>query len=427
MKVVFLCGGVGKRMAPIMEDKFMLNFTGKTLLDRHIDMAKAAGAKKFLFICNPTNEQKVREAARRKKVSAEFAIQKEPKGMADAILSAKRNLFEDALIVNPNDVVEPLAYKVILEAVKKNKGKKRYAVFLVGRVVERYFPGGYFVVNKNDEMQGLIEKPGEDRMPSRLFNIVLHYFAKPRDFVKYLETTTSDKDDVYEKAVTHMARDGTKIKVVRYKGFWGAIKYPWHIYDIATYFMNQIKKPQVSRKARIAKTAVVEGPVVIEEGVKVMEGATVKGPAYLGKDSIVGTNALVRESHLGDKNVVGFATEIARSYVGDENWFHTAYVGDSIIMNRCNLASGTVLANWRFDAKPVRVMIKDNLIDSGRQKLGAIIGSDCKTGVNSCIMPGVKIGPNSAVGPGVVLSRDLDAEKVALLKQEHTVIEKRRD
>ena len=28
MKVVFLCGGTGKRMYPLTEDKFLLNFLG---------------------------------------------------------------------------------------------------------------------------------------------------------------------------------------------------------------------------------------------------------------------------------------------------------------------------------------------------------------------------------------------------------------
>ena len=32
MKIVFLCGGIGKRMFPLTEDKFMLKFLGKTLL-----------------------------------------------------------------------------------------------------------------------------------------------------------------------------------------------------------------------------------------------------------------------------------------------------------------------------------------------------------------------------------------------------------
>lgn len=414
MKVVFLCGGAGKRMKPITEDKFLLKFMGRTLLERHIEMAKDAGAKRFLFICNPQNVERIKDIARRKKLSAEFAIQREAKGMADALLSAKKKLFEEFLVVSPHDVVEPAAYKAVLTARKKD-GRKPAAAYITGAVVENYFPGGYLIVSRADEMSGIVEKPGEGKEPSRLVNIVMHLHTKPRELINLLETTKSERDDVYERALDRMIKEkGMRLKAVRYSGFWSSIKYPWHIYDIAAYFMAQVKKPQISRKAAIAKSAVVEGPVMVEDDVKIMGGAVVKGPAYIGRGTVIGNNALVREAHLGDKNVVGFSTEVARSYIGDGNWFHSAYVGDSIISNKCNIAAGTVLANWRFDGKPVRVMIKDELVDSGRTKFGAIIGDESKTGVNSCIMPGVKVGPRAVVGPGVVLKRDLEEGQTAL-------------
>ena len=39
MKVLFLCGGIGRRMFPITEDKFLLEFLGKTLLEHQFDLA----------------------------------------------------------------------------------------------------------------------------------------------------------------------------------------------------------------------------------------------------------------------------------------------------------------------------------------------------------------------------------------------------
>ena len=32
MRAVFLCGGIGRRMFPFTEDKFLFKFLGKTLL-----------------------------------------------------------------------------------------------------------------------------------------------------------------------------------------------------------------------------------------------------------------------------------------------------------------------------------------------------------------------------------------------------------
>ena len=62
-------------------------------------------------------------------------------------------------------------------------------------------------------------------------------------------------------------------------------------------------------------------------------------------------------------------------------------------------------------------------VDTGMDKLGAIIGHNCKTGVNCVLLPGVKVGPNSIVGPHMNLSEDLEPNKIIFLKQEHTIKE----
>ena len=63
MKVVFLCGGVGKRMFPITEDKFLLKFLGKPLLAHQIEMVANVGLADFEFICNPQNMEKISAVA----------------------------------------------------------------------------------------------------------------------------------------------------------------------------------------------------------------------------------------------------------------------------------------------------------------------------------------------------------------------------
>jgi bifunctional UDP-N-acetylglucosamine pyrophosphorylase/glucosamine-1-phosphate N-acetyltransferase len=57
------------------------------------------------------------------------------------------------------------------------------------------------------------------------------------------------------------------------------------------------------------------------------------------------------------------------------------------------------------------------LVNTGRQKLGAVLGDNVKTGIKSLFMPGVKVGVNSWVGPNVMVERDLPANTVAFLKQ----------
>ena len=65
-------------------------------------------------------------------------------------------------------------------------------------------------------------------------------------------------------------------------------------------------------------------------------------------------------------------------------------------------------------------------LDSGRRKLGAIIGDSVKTGINSSFSPGVKVGHNSTIGSGVLLYEDLPSDTRVLEKQTHIIQKKKK-
>lgn len=64
------------------------------------------------------------------------------------------------------------------------------------------------------------------------------------------------------------------------------------------------------------------------------------------------------------------------------------------------------------------MMVKDEVVDSERRKLGVILGDGVKTGINTLLMPGVKIGQNSWIGPNLVVNRDVPSNAFLLLKQQ---------
>ena len=193
------------------------------------------------------------------------------------------------------------------------------------------------------------------------------------------------------------------IQVVPYTGAWTPIKYPWHVLDAVRYFLDRAET-RISPELRISPHAVIDGKVIIEDGVRILENAVIRGPVYIGRNTVIGNNALVRSySHLGADCVVGFSTEIKESYVGDGTQFHMSYAGDSVIGARCSFGAGTITANWRFDTKKVQVKVGDTMIDTGRDKLGAFIGDNCRTGIQVGIMPGVRIGNNATYLPACQL------------------------
>ena len=71
------------------------------------------------------------------------------------------------------------------------------------------------------------------------------------------------------------------------------------------------------------------------------------------------------------------------------------------------------------------MMVKDQVVNTGRRKLGVVLGDNVKTGIKSLFMPGVKVGINSWVGPNFMVERDLPANSMAILKQNCEITEKK--
>jgi bifunctional UDP-N-acetylglucosamine pyrophosphorylase/glucosamine-1-phosphate N-acetyltransferase len=418
MKVVFLCGGRGKRMLPLTEDKFLLDFLGKPLLQHQIELACKAGLSHFVIIANPQNKAKIKQITKRiPGIKVEFALQKKALGIADALKSAEPFLHGQLLVINPNDVFSSSAYTKILAAARKTSASS----YILGYQVQKYFPGGYLQLNTQNELLHIVEKPNPGEEPSDLVNILIHCHNDPKELLSYIETVQTTKDDVYECALDNMVKAGRKIKVIPYNDFWAPIKYPWHIFKVMEYFLDNAQ-PYTAPSAHISEKATIQGKVILSDNVKVLENAVIRGPAYIGANSVVGNNALVRDySHIGINSVIGYSTEVKHSYIGDNCWFHSNYIGDAIVDDDCSLGAGAVLANFRLDEENIQIKVGDNLVDTGYDKLGAIVGRGCRIGVNASLMPGVRVGPDSFVGPQVCLRDDLGANKIVLLESRYQV------
>ena len=413
MKAMILAGGIGKRMFPLVKAKCLLKFMGKELILHKIDVLKSVGANCIVVVASPTNVNELKDLLGD---SVELAVQENPRGMADAIMSAAHLVRgEEVLIINAEDILEPAGLKTMMEG----PGDSR----LIGYQVDRYFPGGYFIL-EGDKIVGMIEKPGEGSEPSDLVSIGVYLHRKFDDLIRYIEKAATSKDDVYEVAMDMMMKEGFDFRVARYSGPWIPLKYPWHIFDIRDYFFSKINEACIDPSAKIHETAIIDGKVVIEKGVRIFEHAVVRGPCYLGKGCIIGNNSLVwGGTHLGEGNVVGYSTELKNICTGDNVWFHQNYVGDSVIMDDCSFGAKTTTANFRFDEKNIRIRIDKSMVDSGLNKLGVIMGPGTKTGITVGLMPGVRIGAGCFIGPHVLVSNDLEPGKAVFKKQDLITME----
>jgi len=416
MKAVILAGGTGKRVFPLAvnKPKPMFKILGKPLIQHVIETLKEANLKDFIIAIGHNGEQIKDYLADGSKfgVNIEYTFQKEAMGMANALETAKGLVEDNFFVVNADDIFES---RLILRMVRQFK-RGDADIVLSYKPVKETWKFGVIKIEDN-KVKKFVEKPPKGKEPSNLAVVGVYIMTK-KIFNYYKKVPVSDHQ--YEDAIQKFIEDKNIVRAVSYDEFFAGYKYPWDLFTINEHLMDtRIKKQTIEDDVEISERAQVEGNVWIRRGTRILEGACIRGPCYIGLNSFIGNNSLVwNHSSIGDNCVVGFSTEIKHSLIGDDCWFHINYIGDSIISDNCLFGAGTVTANFRFDEKNVKVRVEGKEIDSGTNKLGAIVGDNCKTGINACLSPGVKIGPHSIVGPGVYLQNDLEPGKIIFLEKE---------
>jgi UDP-N-acetylglucosamine diphosphorylase / glucose-1-phosphate thymidylyltransferase / UDP-N-acetylgalactosamine diphosphorylase / glucosamine-1-phosphate N-acetyltransferase / galactosamine-1-phosphate N-acetyltransferase len=411
---VVLAGGVGNRFWPLSKDKVLFPWFGKPLLEYSVNDVLPKEVSRVVVVTNGENNAKL--ASIPFSVPSVTVIQHRPLGMADAILSAATELSDCALLIlNGDDISDA---RVISDVVKKGVKGNVFGV-IPGLQVSTYFPGGYLVV-EGEKVIDIVEKPGAGNEPSHHVASLGHYIADSNILLEELRHTASGNDDAYERALSVLMKRHPFI-MHSYKGTFVALKYPWNVLDITGELLRRIPEYR-GKRVEIRSNVVIEGKVYIDDNVKIFENTKIIGPCYIGKGTIVGNSNIIRQSHIGAGCVTGFSTDITRSYIGDNCWFHTNYVGDSVLEGNISMGSGAALANLRLDDGEIFSIVNGERVATGRNKLGALIGRDVRIGVNASVMPGIKIGRGSFVGSGVTLDKDIPEETYCIVKQSYTAL-----
>ncbi len=407
--LVILAGGASSRLWPL-EEKSLIKFMGRPLLSLQLENYARLGLTRAVIVANPENEAQIRHlVASLPGVQAEVVVQREPRGMGDALLQLEGYLAERGnqtiYVTQVHDLTDMILHQRMLTEYQSEMA----LAYLAGYRVSEYFPGGYLEVDGDGRIRNVIEKPGPGNEPSDLVSIVAHIHTDAALLLDYIraEYAKPDKtDDHYERAMAQMMKEHV-FRVVPYEGAWQALKFPWHVLDIMHAFLGQIEGQRIAPDALIEDGVLIKGDVVIESGARLFHGATVIGPAYIGAGAIVGNGALVRESMVGAGAVVGFATEVARSYLADRAHTHACQVLDSVLDEDVNFSASCTTANLRIDQGPVWSEVKGQRLNTGRTKLGLIAGKRAFIGVNVMTMPGVKIGRDAEIGPTTVVREDV--------------------
>lgn len=157
--------------------------------------------------------------------------------------------------------------------------------------------------------------------------------------------------------------------------------------------------PGLSGHKDIPQGLSIKGDVFIHPSVKLPPYGVIEGPAYIGPDCELRPGVYIRGNVIAGKGcVMGNSCEYKNSILMDSvESAHFNYVGDSILGTKAHLGAGVILANVRLDRKNISIKTSDGLIDTGRRKIGAIVGERVEISCNSVIQPGSLIGKKSYI------------------------------
>ncbi len=390
MKAVILAAGEGNRMRPLTGNrpKVMLPIANKPILEHLLIEVKEAGIGEFIFIVGYGDEQ-VRSyfgGGEKWGVSIAYAEQRKQLGTADAIRMVEGMVDENFMVINGDVIVSRQDVKKLMKNAHNTIS-----------VIEVKDPRGLGMVEVSGKtVVNIYEKT--ESPPTRTANAGLYLFT-PEVFDAISRTEKSPRGE-YE------ITDSLKILIETKSGLyyhelqsWLDLSYPWDLLTANESMLAGLKSRNLGEEE---KNVVLKGGVEIGKNTVIRSGTYIEGPVIIGDDCRIGPNCYIRPSTcIGNNCHIGAAVEVKNSIIMNGTDFpHLNYVGDSVIGEGCNFGAGTKIANLRLDKQNIKVAG----VDTGRRKLGAIVGDHVETGINTSINVGTMIGNNTFIGPGMVVS-----------------------
>lgn len=411
MKGVVLAAGEGRRLDPLTltRPKQILPVAGHPLLEVILNGLKQAGIREVLLIVSHFKEKIIDLFGEGDALGLEleYAVQPRSLGTANAIGLAKEFVGQENFIATNGDVLtNSRNYSKLIEYHNKRKCKATIGLAEVSDT------SMYSVVKRDtkERITDITEKPRPDEVTGNLANSGIMVLSP--DIFDVIQKTPRSRRNEYEitDSIQIMINENDVVYGYVLSDYWIDIGCPWDLLEANKILL---KKEELEVEGKIESGAVLVGPVGVKSGATIRSGSYIEGPSLIDEMADIGPNCYIRpNTYIGKECRIGNACEIKNCMILDgAHIAHLSYVGDSIIGENVNFGAGTITANLRLDERSIPVTLKGIRVDSGRRKLGVIMGDGVKTGIGVMIMPGLKIGPNSMIDPNLTVWKDIPPNK----------------
>ena len=373
-----MAGGQGSRLRPLTEGvpKPMIPVLGRPMMEYILEAVRDAGITEILVTLHyrPNLIQDYFGDGSDWGVSIEYAIEEHPLGTAGSVKNGAHFLDEPFLIIS-GDALMDYDLRALMDAHAQSGA---LVTFCLARVQD---PSEFGIVVTDDDgrVQRFQEKPG----PSEVFTDTVNtgiYVMDPR----VLEDIPGDTEfDFSHDLFPVLLERGENLRGYVAKGYWSDIGNVDQLSQATWDLLEGLVDLPIPGE-EIRSQIYVEGTAHIEEG------CSLQGPAWIGRDAILRSGAVVGPyAVVGRHSEVDSGARMRRSILLD-----SSYLGEHAEVR------GSFLGN--------RVLLEQEV----EIEQGAVIGDDVHLGRRVSIEADVRVWPHLEVEADTLIDQNVVWESV---------------
>jgi len=402
MKAVILAAGKGTRLGPLTKNrpKPLIPLAGKPVIEHIIKSLIENNVKDIAIVVHYYKDKIIKYVeGLHLNANINYIYQEELSGTGSALLVSEEFIKDEPFITIYGDVT--LNRKILVNIIKYFE-ENPCDTLMVGVRVNDPSKYGVLILDK-DRLMKIIEKPKRD-VGSNLINAGIYVFT-PKIFDACRKIRLSERGELeLTDAIMFLGKHGIVRVFDGGKNWWYDVGHPWDLLDANKYYLSLIKTDIVGK---CSPNTLIYEPVVISKGSHIESGVVIFGPSYIGKNVEIGYNSVIGPyASICDGVKIGPLSFISGSIILNNTIISShCSVFESVIGEKCYIESGVSIPSINIYGENIKVLIKNVEVDSGRKKLGALIGDNVTIGANTSIWPGIVIMPNKRIDPNTFINK----------------------
>ena len=422
--VIILAAGQGTRMRSDTH-KVLHPIAGRPLLLHLLDSVDALGAEKKVVVVGKGREQ-VESAIAGSGVA--IAVQAEQKGTAHAVQQAAEALsgYEGPVIILYGDTpfVEASTLRRMLERLDGEGGP---GIVVLASSPDDPLKYGRIILEDGDRIAKMVEYKDatQEERAVRLCNSGM-MAVRGRDLFRWLAEVGNDNaaGEFYLPDIVKVAAaEGREAVIIEGDPYEAAgVNSRAELAHLELEWQRRRRERALDEGAtlidpesvwfaydtKLGRDVTVEPHVVFGPGVTIADGSTIHAfshieGASIGAKASIGPFARLRPgTRLADRTKVGNFVELKKAEIAEgAKVNHLSYIGDASVGPKANIGAGTITCNY-----------------DGFGKFRTSIGAGAFIGSNTALVAPVAVGDGAIVGAGSVITRDVEADSLAIERSE---------